>query len=138
MHLMMTTGGCKHGTERAYSHSSHWQLFQDPNDIIDTHGRTLGAIGIGVYAALARYADRKTGECWPGIAKLERVLDLARSTVKVYLHKLEALGLIAIEKRWDAAGDPTTNQYAARSVANRDYQTPCGTCGLEGTSTGAH
>lgn len=86
-------------------------FFGIPNDIIDTHGRTLGAIGIGVYAALARYADRKTGECWPGIAKLERVLNLARSTVKVYLHKLEAVGLITIEQRWDAAGDPTTNQY---------------------------
>jgi hypothetical protein len=86
-------------------------FFGIPNEIIDTHGRTLGAIGVGVYAALARYADRKTGECWPGIAKLERVLNLARSTVKVYLHKLEALGLITIEKRWDEAGDPTTNRY---------------------------
>jgi hypothetical protein len=81
------------------------------NSIIDTHGRTLGAIGVGVYAALARFADRTTGECWPAIAKLERALNLARSTVKVYLHKLEALGLIAIEKRWDAAGDPTSNLY---------------------------
>jgi DNA-binding MarR family transcriptional regulator len=86
-------------------------FFGIPNNIIDTHGRTLGAIGIGIYAALARYADRKTGECWPAIAKIERVLGLARSTVKVYLHKLEALGLIEIEERWDAAGDRTTNLY---------------------------
>ena len=86
-------------------------FFGIPNEIIDTHGRTLGAIGVGVYAALARYADRKTGECWPGIAKLERVLNLARSTIKVYLHKLEAAGLITIKKRWDEAGDPTTNRY---------------------------
>src|SRR5690349_16322434 len=86
-------------------------FFGIPNEIIDTHGRSLGAIGVGVYAALARYADRTTGECWPGIAKLERVLNLARSTIKVYLHKLEAAGLITIEKRWDEAGDPTTNLY---------------------------
>ena len=86
-------------------------FFGIPNEIIDTHGRTLGVIGVGVYAALARYADRTTGECWPGIAKLERVLNMARSTVKVYLHKLEAAGLITIEKRWDDAGDPTTNLY---------------------------
>jgi hypothetical protein len=106
------------------------------NTIIDTHGRTLGAIGVGVYAALARFADRTTGECWPAIAKLERALNLARSTVKVYLHKLEALGLIAIEKRWDAAGDPTSNLYtlldpsptaiakrlAAREVADIECQ----------------
>jgi hypothetical protein len=86
-------------------------FFGIPNQIIDTHGRTLGAIGVGIYAALARYADRTTGECWPAIAKLERVLGLARSTVKVYLHKLEAAGLIEIEERWDEAGDPTTNLY---------------------------
>jgi DNA-binding MarR family transcriptional regulator len=86
-------------------------FFGIPNHIIDTHGRTLGAIGVGIYAALARYADRKTGECWPAIAKLERVLGLARSTVKVYLHKLEAVGLIEIEERWDEAGDRTTNLY---------------------------
>jgi DNA-binding MarR family transcriptional regulator len=86
-------------------------FFGIPNEIIDTHGRMLGAIGVGVYAALARYADRTTGECWPAIGKLERVLDLARSTVKVYLHKLEAAGLITIEERWDDAGDPTTNRY---------------------------
>src|SRR5213082_3899464 len=86
-------------------------FFGIPNNIIDTHGRTLGAIGIGIYTALARYADRKTGECWPAIAKIERVLGLARSTVKVYLHKLEALGLIEIEERWDEAGDRTTNLY---------------------------
>jgi DNA-binding MarR family transcriptional regulator len=86
-------------------------FFGIPNNIIDTHGRTLGAIGVGIYTALARYADRQTGECWPAIAKIERVLGLARSTVKVYLHKLEALGLIEIEERWDAAGDRTTNLY---------------------------
>jgi hypothetical protein len=57
--------------------------FGIPNEIIDTHGRTLGAIGVGIYAALARYADRTTGDCWPAIRKLERALDLARSTVKV-------------------------------------------------------
>jgi DNA-binding MarR family transcriptional regulator len=85
--------------------------FGIPNEIIDTHGRTLGAIGVGIYAALARYADRTTGDCWPAIRKLERALDLARSTVKVYLHKLEAAGLISIEQRWDEAGDPTTNLY---------------------------
>ena len=86
-------------------------FFGISNAIIDTHGRTLGAIGVGIYAALARYADRTTGECWPAIGKLERALDLARSTVKVYLHKLERAGLIEIEERWDAAGDRTTNLY---------------------------
>jgi DNA-binding MarR family transcriptional regulator len=85
--------------------------FGIPNDIIDKHGRTIGAIGVGVYAALARFADAKTGECWPAIARLERVLGLARSTVKIYLRKLEAAGLIEIEERWAEPGDRTSNLY---------------------------
>jgi DNA-binding MarR family transcriptional regulator len=86
-------------------------FFGIPNDIIDKHGRTIGAIGVGVYAAIARFADATTGECWPAIARLERVLGLARSTVKVYLRKLEAAGLIEIEERWAEPGDRTSNLY---------------------------
>jgi DNA-binding MarR family transcriptional regulator len=86
-------------------------FFGIPNDIIDKHGRTIGAIGVGVYAALARFADAATGECWPAIARLERVLGLARSTVKVYLRKLETAGLIEIDERWAEPGDRTSNLY---------------------------
>jgi len=86
-------------------------FFGIPNDIIDKHGRTIGAIGVGVYAALARFANSKTGECWPAIARLTRVLGLARSTVKFYLRKLEAAGLIDVEERWAEPGDRTSNLY---------------------------
>jgi DNA-binding MarR family transcriptional regulator len=125
-------------------------FFGIPNEIIDTHGRSLGAIGIGIYAALARYANRTTGECWPAISKLERVLGVARSTVKVYLHKFEALGLITIEKRFDEAGDPTTNLYtlldpspaavgkhlAARAATDARSQEQAGTRADGGGSAG--
>jgi Helix-turn-helix domain len=81
------------------------------NDIIDVHAKTIGAIGIAIYAVLARYANRKTGECWPAIARIQRTLNLGRSTVKRYLHRLEAAGLITVEERWDAEGDRTSNRY---------------------------
>jgi hypothetical protein len=86
-------------------------FFSIDNDIIDVHAHTIGAIGVAIYAVLARYANRKTGECWPAIGRIERTLQLARSTVKVYLRKLEAAGLIAITERHDVAGDPTSNLY---------------------------
>src|SRR5712691_7783121 len=89
----------------------HAHFFSIDNDIIDVHAKTIGALGIAVYAVLARYANRQTGECWPAIARIERVLHLARSTVKVYLHKLQEAGLIAITERQSAAGDPTSNLY---------------------------
>ena len=86
-------------------------FFSIDNDIIDVYGPTIGAIGVAIYAVLARFANRTTGECWPSIERIARTLDLARSTVKVYLHKLKDAGLIDIIERQDAAGDPTSNLY---------------------------
>jgi hypothetical protein len=88
---------------------AHFSSFD--HDIINVHGPTIGAIGVGIYTALVRFANRKTGECWPSIGRLAQVLALARSTVKVYLRKLEEAGLIDIRERQDAAGDPTSNLY---------------------------
>jgi hypothetical protein len=85
--------------------------FSIDDDIIDIHAKTIGAIGVAIYAMLARFAKRRTGECWPTIGRIARTLDLARSTVKVYLRKMEAAGLIAIEERQDPQGDPTSNLY---------------------------
>jgi DNA-binding MarR family transcriptional regulator len=85
--------------------------FSIDNDIIDIHAKKIGATGVAIYTVLARYANRQTGQCWPTIGRIARTLDLARSTVKVYLRKMEAAGLIAIEERQDPQGDPTSNLY---------------------------
>jgi DNA-binding MarR family transcriptional regulator len=86
-------------------------FFSIDNDIIDVHAKTIGAIGIAIYAVLARYANRRTGECWPAIARIQRTLKLGRSSVKRYLKRLEAAGLITVEERWSEEGDRTSNLY---------------------------
>jgi DNA-binding MarR family transcriptional regulator len=86
-------------------------FFSIDNDIIDVHAKTIGALGIAIYAVLARYANRRTGECWPAIARIQRTLKLGRSSVKRYLHRLEAAGLITVEERWSEDGDRTSNLY---------------------------
>ena len=86
-------------------------FFSIDNDIIDVHAKTIGAIGIAIYAVLARYANCRTGECWPAIARIQRTLKLGRSTVKRYLHRLESAGLITVEERWSDDGDRTSNLY---------------------------
>jgi GntR family transcriptional regulator len=86
-------------------------FFSIDNDIIDVHARKIGAIGVAIYTVLARYANRRTGECWPTIPRIARMLDLGRSTVKRYLHRLQKTGLISIEERWDEEGDRTSNRY---------------------------
>jgi hypothetical protein len=86
-------------------------FFSIDNDIIDVHAKAIGAIGIAIYAVLARYANRRTGECWPAISRIQRTLNLGRSTVKRFLHRLEAAGLITVEERWSEEGDRTSNLY---------------------------
>jgi hypothetical protein len=86
-------------------------FFSIDNDIIDVHAKTIGAIGIAIYAVLARFANRRTGECWPAISRIQRTLKLGRSCVKRYLHLLQAEGLITIEERWSEEGDRTSNLY---------------------------
>jgi hypothetical protein len=86
-------------------------FFSIDNDIIDVHAKTIGALGLAIYAVLARYANRRTGECWPAITRIQRTLNLGRSTVKRYLHRLEVAGLITVEERWSKDGDRTSNLY---------------------------
>jgi hypothetical protein len=102
-------------------------FFSIDNDIIDVHAKSIGAIGVAIYTVLARFANRRTGECWPTIARIERMLDLGRSTVKRYLHRLQVAGLISIEERWDEEGDRTSNRYTLlapdpEAVAKRQEQ----------------
>jgi DNA-binding MarR family transcriptional regulator len=103
-------------------------FFSMDNDIIDVHAKTIGALGVAIYAVLARFANRKTGECWPAIARIQRTLNLGRSTVKRYLHLLEKAGLITVEERWSDDGDRTSNLYTLlnpepAAIATR-HQTP--------------
>ena len=52
-----------------------------PAALIDTHGPMLGATGVAVYVALARYADPETGACMLDSAQIARVLGLTPATV---------------------------------------------------------
>lgn len=92
-------------------------FFSLDNAIIDVHAPRIGALGVAIYTTLARYANRKTGQCWPSVGRIAHTLKLARSTVKVHLRKLERAGLIAISPRRAAAGDPTSHLYTLRDPA---------------------
>ncbi len=70
-----------------------------PVDLIDTHARAVGAIGVAVYVALARYADPQTGACTLDLVRIARVLGIAPTTVTTALQRLAATGLITIEER---------------------------------------
>jgi Helix-turn-helix domain len=85
--------------------------FRLDNIIIDTYAAEMGAIGVAIYAVLQRYADRRTGQCWPSVATIAKLLDLSKNCVKKYLHRLVRLGLLRSTPRYTAEGDPTSNLY---------------------------
>jgi helix-turn-helix protein len=81
------------------------------NILIDEYGEKIGALGIAIYNALARYADRVTGICYPCIGTIAKKLKLSRTTVKKYLKILYKFDLIAMLHRTSPDGDPTSNSY---------------------------
>ena len=94
--------------------------FRLDNCLIDDYAAELGAIGVAVYAVLQRYADRTTGQCWPSVATIARLLRLSKNCVKKYLHLLARLGLITLTPRATAEGDPTSNLYTVHDPTQRD------------------
>jgi hypothetical protein len=94
--------------------------FRLDNCLIDDYAAEIGAIGVAVYAVLQRYADRTTGQCWPSVSTIARLLRLSKNCVKKYLHHLARLGLITIAPRATAEGDPTSNLYTVHDPTQRD------------------
>lgn len=70
----------------------------------------LDATSIGVYAALAAYADSH-GVCWPSISRLAEMLSISRNTVKRALRDLEDVGVVAWAGRQAANGAQTSHVY---------------------------
>jgi len=78
--------------------------------IVDNYGPEIGAIGIAVYAILARCANEE-GHAFPSVRYISRHLGLATNTVMKYLEKLKACELITMKLRRDKAGDKDTTEY---------------------------
>jgi Helix-turn-helix domain len=81
------------------------------NSIIDELAAQIGIYGLGIYVAIKRHLNTKTGDCYPSYATIARKLHIDRSTVIRYVKKLKALGLISPELRFKEDGSPTSNQY---------------------------
>lgn len=78
--------------------------------IVDEYGSHIEAIGIAVYAILARCAN-EDGHAFPSIRYIARHLGLSTNTVLKYLRKLEKCELITMTLRRDPAGDKDSTEY---------------------------
>lgn len=99
--------------------------FWSDNDLIDHYGPIIGAYGIAVYSALARYADRD-GRAFPSYQKLADQLHMSRPTVIKTIGILKDAGLILVNQRTDANGDATSNEYVLVAIATQSHEMALG------------
>jgi hypothetical protein len=77
--------------------TSHW--FWLDNQLIDHHAKHIGPVGVALYAALARYCNNATGQCFPSLGRLGCQLGVTPLTVSRYLQRLVDRHLITVEPR---------------------------------------
>jgi hypothetical protein len=94
------------------------------NSIIDDLASQIGIYGLGIYVAIKRHLNQKTGDCYPSYQTIAKKLRIDRGTVIRYVKKLKALNLIDPQLRFKEDGSPTSNQYnfqrAENSVPSKD------------------
>src|SRR5215217_1569482 len=81
------------------------------NSIIDELASQIGIYGLGIYVAIKRHLNQKTGDCFPSYKTIARKLGIDRGTVIRYVKKLKAFNLLSPELRFKEDGSPTSNQY---------------------------
>lgn len=76
----------------------------------------VSAQAIRVYCTLRRYADNKTGECYPSRRSIAMRARLSIATLDRCLRELVEHGAIIVERRKSASGDWTSNLYTVLSM----------------------
>jgi hypothetical protein len=81
------------------------------NSIIDNLAAQIGIYGLGIYVAIKRHLNQKTGDCFPSYQTIAKKLHIDRGTVIRYVKKLKAFNLVDPQLRFKEDGSPTSNQY---------------------------
>lgn len=71
------------------------------NDFIELYAKHLGVFSVAVYSCLSKYADGKTGRCWPSMVTIAEKLKIHRRTVTKALNKLQEFNVIRITRGID-------------------------------------
>jgi hypothetical protein len=81
------------------------------NAIIDNLAAQIGIYGLGIYVAIKRHLNTKTGDCFPSYRTIAKKLHIDRGTVIRYVKKLKAFNVLDPQLRFKEDGSPTSNQY---------------------------
>jgi len=98
----------------------------------------IGASSVRVYCCLRRYADNKTGQCWPSRRTLAMRAQCSIATLDRAVKELAEHGALHIAKRKNSAGDWTSNLYTVMSLPNgvaSKLALPASRIGTTGTPT---
>ena len=98
----------------------------------------IGASSVRVYCCLRRYADNKTGQCWPSRRTLAMRARCSIATLDRAIKELAEHGALHVAKRKNAAGDWTSNLYTVMSLPNgvaSKLALPASRIGTTGTPT---
>jgi len=87
-----------------------------PNEVLDVYGPRIGPTAVAVYAALCRFADNDTQECYPSRRTLAKLLSISVPTVSKELKRLASEGLVAVVPRFGNGGMQTSNRYTLLAV----------------------
>ena len=88
------------------------------NSIIDDLASKIGIYGLGIYVAIKRHLNTKTGDCFPSYQTIAKKLHIDRGTVIRYVKKLKAFNLLDPQLRFKEDGSPTSNQYNFQGAGN--------------------
>lgn len=98
----------------------------------------IGANSVRVYCCLRRYADNKTGQCWPSRRTLAMRARCSIATLDRAIKELAEHGALHVAKRKNAAGDWTSNLYTVMSLPHgvaSKLALPASRIGTTGTPT---
>ena len=70
------------------------------NAIVDDLAAKIGIYGLGIYVAIKRHLNQKTGDCFPSYKTIARKLGIDRGTVIRYVKKLKAFSLLDPQLRF--------------------------------------
>ena len=92
--------------------SSGW--YATYNDFGATWGKAIGAVGIAIYQSLASRAW--DGQCFPSYQTIADDTGVSRPTAIKYIKKLQQVGLIEVQPRYNRRGDPSSNLYTLSNL----------------------
>src|SRR6266513_4774293 len=81
------------------------------NVIIDNVAAQIGIYSLGIYVAIKRHLNQKTGDCFPSYQTIAKKLHVDRGTVIRYVKKLKACNLLDPQLRFKEDGSHASNQY---------------------------